>query len=442
MLNTIKKWFSGKGSGEVASIQNATLVTSSDPQVIQLLGGAPSASGFPVTADTAMRVSAVYACVRLLAGAIAAIPVSVYKESETGREEIEPALWWLLNEQPIENWTAASMWEWVIKSICLRGDGFVEIVRSMASIKALRPLHPDYVEVRKIGDALVYIVTDYQTGEVRAVHQDDMLHFAGFGFNGMRSMSVIQWAAFQSIGVALAADAYSGKFFANGAAPKHIITSPNKMDEGQIEQLKKEYEKKYSGVDNAAKPMVLTQGLAIKEMSMTAGDAQLLESRKFQVIDIARAFGVPPHMIGAQETTSSWGTGVEQMTIGFVKFSLQPYITRIRQELNRKLFRRASPFVEHKMEALLAGDSKAEGEYMRQALGGSQGPGWMTVNEIRKAKNLPPISGGNVLYDPTKQQGQQPRQPEQPPRPDQPPQPQQAPRRTEHDEKARSTDSQ
>jgi HK97 family phage portal protein len=379
----------------------AVVIKSSDAQVVAMLGGPPAASGFPVTSETAMRVSAVYASVRLLAGAIASIPVSVYRETAEGRESISPDLWWLLNEQPIESWTAASMWEWVIKSICLRGDGFVEIVRSGASIKALRPHHPDLVQpLRIVGtDMLVYQVTDLDH-VVRAVHQDDMLHFAGFGFNGLRSMSVIQWAAFQSIGIALATDSLSGHFYANGAAPKHVIKSDKEMSDGQIEQLRNEYKRKYAGTNNAGLPMVLTEGLEITEMSMTSADAQLLESRKFQVIDIARAFGVPPHMIGAQETTSSWGTGIEQMSIGFIRWSLQPHITRIRQELNRKFFRRASPFVEHKMEALLAGDSKAEGEYMRQAVGGSQGPGWMTINEIRKAKNLPPIKGGDVLFNP------------------------------------------
>ncbi|MDN4052895.1 phage portal protein [Massilia sp. YIM B02763] len=379
----------------------ATLIKSSDPQIVAMLGSAPAASGFAVTSETALRVSAVYASVRLLAGAVASIPVSVIRETEDGRESISPDLWWLLNEQPIENWTAASMWEWVVQSICLRGDGFVEIVRRGASVKALRPHHPDLVHPIRSGDGLIYLVTD-ENSVARPVHQDDMLHFAGFGFNGTRSMSVIQWAAFQSIGIALATDALSGNFYANGAAPKHVIQSDSEMDDEQIEQLRNEYKRKYAGVNNAGLPLVLTEGLNIKEMSMTSVDAQLLESRKFQVIDIARAFGVPPHMIGAQETTSSWGTGIEQMSIGFIRWSLQPYINRIRQELNRKLFRRASPFVEHKMEALLAGDSKAEGEYFRQAIGGSQGPGWMTINEVRKAKSLPPIDGGNKLYRPEK----------------------------------------
>jgi len=380
---------------------STVIVKSSDPQVVAMLGGVPAASGFRVTPDSAMRVSAVYSAVRLLAGACASVPVAVIRQTPEGRQAINPDLWWLLNEQPIENWTAASMWEWVIQSICLRGDGFVEIVRSGAGVKALRPHHPDLVVTMRIPgtDMLMYQVSD-ENSSCRPVHQDDMLHFPGFGFDGLRSMSVIQWAAFQSIGIAIATDDLSGNFFANGAAPKHVIQTDKEMDSDQADQLRNEYRRKYAGTNNAGVPMVLTEGLQIKEMSMTSVDAELLESRKFQVIDIARAFGVPPHMIGAQETTSSWGTGIEQMSIGFIRWSLQPHLNRIRQELNRKLFRRASPFVEHKMEALLAGDSKAEGEHRRQAVGGSQGPGWMTINEVRATMNLPPVEGGDKLYSP------------------------------------------
>lgn len=380
---------------------STVLVKSSDPAIVAMLGGVPAPSGFHVTPESAMKVSAVYAAVRLLAGACASVPVLIVRQMSEGRESIMPDLWWLLNEQPIQNWTAASMWEWVMQSICLRGDGFVEIVRKGAEIKALRPHHPDLVTPMRIPgtDMLMYQVSD-ENSSCRPVHQDDMLHFPGFGFDGLRSMSVIQWAAFNTIGITLATDNLSGNFYANGAAPKHVIKSDKEMDPEQVEQLRHEYKRKYGGTNNAGTPMVLTEGLDIREMSMTAIDAQLLDSRKFNVIEIARAFGLPPHMIGAQETTSSWGTGIEQMSIGFIRWALQPHFNRIRQELNRKLFRRASPFIEHKMDALLAGDSKAESEYRRQAVGGSQGPGWMTINEIRATMNLPPIEGGDKLYNP------------------------------------------
>lgn len=383
-----------------AGFENAVTVTrSSDPQIIAVLGGAESASGFAVTPDSSMRVSAVFASVRLLAGTLASLPVSIYSETDGERKSIRPDLWWLLNEEPIGNWTAAAMWSWVMQSRMMRGDGYVEIVRAGAGIRSLRPHHPDLVVPRKVGDSLMYAVTR-DDGSTYPVHQDDMLHFTGFGFNGIRSMSAIQWGAFQSIGISLAADTFSGSFFANGAAPKHVLKAQAKLDAEQIELLRAEYLRKYAGARNAGTPMVLPNGVDLKEMSMTSVDAQLLESRKFQIVDIARAFGVPAHMIGAQESTSSWGSGVQAQTLGFIKFSMQAHLDIVRQELNRKLFRRASPFVEHKMESLMAGDSKAEGDYLRQCVGGSQGPGWMTINEVRRIKNLPPVPGGEVLFRP------------------------------------------
>ncbi len=406
MINPFKRLAAMFGAGDPApaagAIENAvTVIRSSDPQIITVLGGESSASGFAVTPDTAMRVSAVFAAVRLLGGTLGSIPVSIFREVDGERQSIQPDLWWLLNEEPIGNWTAAAMWSWVMQSRMMRGDGYVEIVRSGAGIRALRPHHPDLVNGRKVGDFLIYSVTD-DDGRIRPVHQDDMLHFTGFGFNGVRSMSAIQYGAFQSIGVALAADTFSGRFFANSAAPRHVLTTVANLDQEQIEQLRAEYLKKYAGARNAGTPMVLPKDVDLKEMSMTASDAQLLESRKFQIVDIARAFGVPAHMIGAQETTSSWGSGVQAQTLGFIKFSMQAHLDIVRQELNRKLFRRASPFVEHKMESLMSGDSKAEGDYMRQCVGGSQGPGWMTINEARRIKNLPPVTGGDVLYRPDK----------------------------------------
>ena len=292
------------------------------------------------------------------------------------------------------------MWEWVVKCQLLRGDAFVEILRNAGGvIIGLRPLHPDRVQVEAINGRLRYYVMPVD-GKPYGRDQDDVLHFSGFGFDGVRSMSVIRYAAFNSIGIALAADDFSGKFYKNGATPKHLITAPGKLDGDMTERLRQNYAERYTGPENVGKPMVLSQGLDVKNLSLSAVDAELLDSRKYQVIDICRAFGVPPFMAGAQETTSSWGTGIEQMTIGFVKFTVQPHLTRNQQELNRKLFRTNKNFAEYTMEGLLRGDAKSESEYLRQAIGGSQGPGWMTINEARRIKNLPPISGGDKLYEP------------------------------------------
>jgi HK97 family phage portal protein len=373
----------------------------SDSRIIELLGGYKSAAGYSVNEETAMRVSTVYACVRLIAGAVATLPLCIFERDPNGRKEVDSPLWYLLNESPHNRWTASSMWEWIIKCNCLRGDAFAVLVRNAAGmVIEIRPLHPNMVRVQREGDRLVYYVNEYD--RYYGVDQDDMLHFPGFGYDGVTSHSVIQYAAFQSIGVALATDEYSGSFFANGAMTKHLITSDKKINSDQVDELRRIYSDKYAGTNNSGKPMVLSEGLKLTELSMTSADAELLDSRKYQVIDIARAFGVPPHMIGAQETTSSWGSGVEQMSIGFVKYTLNPYLNRITDELNRKIFRTSRYYIEFQLDGLLKGDSKAESEADRQAIGGSQGPGWLTPNELRKKKNLPPIDGGDVLYDPKK----------------------------------------
>lgn len=373
--------------------------SSSDSRIIDFLGGYRAASGYAVNEETAMRVSAVYACVRLIAGAVATLPLTIYERDPNGRKEIDSPLWYLLNESPHKRWTAASMWEWVIKCNCLRGDAFIVLVRNAAGVVTeLRPLHPNMVRVQRDGDRLTYYVHEYD--RYYGVDQDDMLHIPGFGFDGEHSHSVIEHAAFQSIGVALATDEYSGSFFANGAMTKHLISSDKKISGDQVDELRRIYSEKYAGTNNSGKPMVLSEGLKLTELSMTSADAELLDSRKYQVIDIARAFGVPPHMIGAQETTSSWGSGVEQMSIGFVKYTLNPYLNRITDEVNRKIFRTSRYYIEFQLDGLLKGDSKAESEADRQAIGGSQGPGWLTPNELRRKKNLPPLPGGDVLYDP------------------------------------------
>lgn len=387
----------------VPSVQNSTqYMSGSDSRIIEFLGGRPASSGYPVTDFTAMRVSAVAACIQLLGGTIASLPLSVYERTDTGRTKVDSPLWWLLNEQPCAAWTAASMMEWWVRCNALRGDAFAKIQRNAGGvISGLLPLHPDRVQIETAGGEIRYYYQP-RAGNAYGIYADDMLHIPGFGYDGEkgRSLSVIQHAAFQSIGIALAADDFSGKFFANGATPKHLITSQGKMDQPQIDELRRAYAERYTGPENIGKPLVLTQGLDIKELSLTSVDAELLNSRKYQVIDIARAFGVPPFMIGANETTTSWGTGIEQMTLGFVKFTLQTYLNRIEQEINRKFFRTSRYFVEFNLDGLLRGDAKSEGDYLRQAIGGSHGPGWMTANEIRRIKNLPPMDGGDTLYEP------------------------------------------
>jgi HK97 family phage portal protein len=375
--------------------------------IYEAFGVTPSASGLNVNPISAMRVAAVYACVNKIAGAIATLPLHIYKTDGDLKERLpKDELWYQLNEQPAPQFTAASHWEGVSTAQLLRGDGYTWIRRTPAgNIKELLPLPAGQVYPMRQPDGSVrYYISLADYNITTWLEPSDVLHFHGFGFDGVKSMSVIRHAAKAAIGNALAMDEYSGKFFANGAHPSIILKTPHEMSPEQTETLRQAFADKYSGIQNAhARPLVLTEGLEAQEISLSADDAQLLEARQFQVVDIARAFGVPPHMIGETSASTSWGSGIESMSRGFVTYTLQPHLVRIEQELNRKLFpRNARRIIQFDRDALIEGDSAAQANYFRAALGGpGTGPAWLAVDEVRKQKGLAPQGGKAAqLFDP------------------------------------------
>lgn len=375
--------------------------------IYEAFGVNQSASGMNVTPVSAMRVAAVYACVNKIAGAISTLPLHIYKtDGDIKARQPRDDLWYKLNEQPTEQFTAASYWEGVSASQLLRGDSFAWIRRTITgSIKEILPMPWSCVlpTRQKDGSVRYYInLPDYNI--TTWLDPVDVLHFPSFGFDGLKSMSVISHAARSAVGNAMAMDEYSGKFFANGAHPSIILQAPHKMGPEQASDLRNAFVQKYSGIDNAHRlPLVLTEGVTAKEISLNAEDSQLLEARKFQVVDIARAFGVPPHMIGETSASTSWGSGIEAMSRAFVTYTLQPHLVRIEQEVNRKLFpRAASKIIQFDREALIEGDSAAQAAYYRAALGGpGTGQGWMSVDEVRKTKGLAPKGGAaDEVFDP------------------------------------------
>lgn len=377
-------------------------VSSSDRvRMCQIFGDYTTASGAVVNEHTAMRVSAVYAAVRLIAGAVATTPCSLYRRTEEGREKAnDHDYWWLFNEQPCPRFTAATFWEYITSQTLLRGDAIAYLQRGVnrsPTVIAVIPVPRDSVNIIRKGQRLVYqIMETMADGTVGyfTADQDDVLHFPGFGFDGTTSKSIVGWAARQAIGIAIKADEHAAQMFGSGASIQYAVKTPNKMAPDQQDRFREAWVAKYSGNGVAQTPLVLTEGLEVQELSMTAVDAQLLESRRFNVVDIARAVGVPPHMIGETTANSSWGTGIEQMSLGFVKWALRPHLNRFRQELNRKLFPKLDRyFFEFNVDGLLEGDSKAQAEYFAKALGGPGTQGWMAVDEVRRLKNLPPMAG-------------------------------------------------
>lgn len=382
-------------------------------------------AGQVVNEQTAMRVSAVYSCVRLISGAVASLPLHCYERDGNGdRIRTDHATLRLLNEQPDMAWPAPAWWEFVLIQMMMRGDSFAYLRRNRAAeVIGIMPLKRSQVSVEELKPAnprdakrLRYNVTT-DSGTF-GCDEADMLHFPGMGFDGVSSMSVIEYGARSSIGIAIGADDHAGKFFSQGTKIDHVIKAQGKMSETQQEAFLAAWKRKYSGGAANGLPLILTEGLDIDELTMTAKDAQLLESRQWQVVDIARAFGVPNHMINQTTGATSWGSGIEQMGIGFVTYTLQPHLNRIESELNRKIYRRASDgirryFVEFSPAGLLRGDNQGRANYYKAGLGGTQNPAWMTPNEVRRLENLPPLPGGDQLYAP-EHSDDEPNEPDEP----------------------------
>lgn len=353
-------------------------------------------SGYPVTETTAMRVAAVYACVEKIS-VISGLPKHIYERTPTGSQRIDHDYWPLLNTQPSENWTAASMWEREIQSMLLRGDGIAKIERAKPSGKiiGIKPYLREnaHIQIDSTGK-IAYRLTEPYTGKQDYASKEDILHFPGFGFNGYHGMSVIQYAASSGIGIALSADQYSAEFFANGQRPDYLLTTEGSLSPQQKADTKKALEDQLGGIGNRHKPLILQGGLKIQTISLSAEDSQLLQTREFEVVNICIAFGVPPQLIGAKDSTAGWaGSSLEQLNLGFAKYTLKGHINRMEQELNRKLFP-GNPkyFVKFNLDAFLEGDSKTQAEVFSKAAGGPGQQGYMSVNEIRKLKNLPPDS--------------------------------------------------
>ena len=405
----------GKIEPTLPRAETVRTLVSSDPQVLDLFSVAPTVAGAVVTPQSAMRVSAVFACVNLIAGAIAQLPLNIYERISDSRRRVGHPYWWLLNEQFCQAWSSSAAWEYAIAQVLLQGDAIIYIGRNRAGqVTGLYPWPLHQVQIieqtrHSPRDPARLQYTFFNDLGDFTVDQDDVIHLPGCGFNGMRSQSVIQWGARNSVGIAIQGDVYAGKFFSEGGKPEIAILSAGTMDKDKQDGLQYAWKKRYGGMQsNRHIPVILTEGLTIKELTMSAVDQQLLESRQWQVIDIARAFGCPPHMIGETTKASSWGTGIEQMSIGFVKHTLGPHLKRFQDELNRKLFFTSRYFIEFDVDALMAGDSKAQAEYYSKALGGPGSQGWMTINEVRHLKGLPPIPGGDQLYMTNQETANQP----------------------------------
>lgn len=385
--------FGGWLASRFGEPQNVTTNLNAD-SLVKVLGlSATSSTGMAVSEEAALRVSTVYACVNLIAGNIASLPFAVYQRDP--REKVDHEYKWLFNEQAAPGWNALDAWTYIISSKLLYGDGYAELIRANNSPRVVgwKPLHPESVQPIKDGDRKVYRVND--DGQQRVLDESDVIQLTSLGYDGERSPSPITYAAKEAVGIALAAEQFQGRFFSNGATFDYALKTAGTIKKDDLEALRASLAARSQA---SRSPLILTGGLEPTQLSVNPRDAEVLATRLFSIEEICRIFGVPPHMVAHVEKTTSWGTGIEQQSIGFVRFTLQRHLTQISQEFNRKLWpNRERYFVEHVTDALVRGDLQARNQAFRIALGRAGEPGWMTVNEVRRLENLPPIDGGDEL---------------------------------------------
>lgn len=382
LLSTIRDWFvTGEPSPKIRDPQNASWGSNS--------------SGVPVNDAAAMRLSAFWACVRLIASTIGSLPFPVYTVDGNGVRKVvrDAPLYKVLHESPNADQTPVDYLEFLAISLLLRGDHFARKIKAGGRLIALEPVNPAIVAVRRLETGQVgYSWTD--GGERFDLTDEDVFHVRGFGGGPLRGLSTVSYAR-ESLGLALAADQAAGSLFRNRANPGGVLATEAPLNREQQAEAEALLEEKFVGAMNAGRPMVIGHGLKWHTITMTAEDSQLLQSRGWSVEEICRWFGVPPFMIGHNEKTTSWGTGIEQMLLGFQKFTLNPYLRRIEQAVRKQLLspeeRSRGMFAEFNLEGLLRADSKGRSEFYERALRNK----WMVVNEVRGKENLPPVPWGD-----------------------------------------------
>ena len=366
------------------------------------LGG--STSGKAVTERSAMQMTAVYSCVRILAEAIAGLPLHLYTYKEDGGKEkaIGHPLYLLLHDEPNPEMSSFVFRETLMTHLLLWGNAYAQIIRNgKGEVVALYPLMPNRMTVDR--DSSGQLFYSYQmnnsdaptmkTGTV-ILKPSDVLHIPGLGFDGLVGYSPIAMAK-NAIGLAIATEEYGAKFFANGATPGGLLEYPGTVKDP--DRVRESWNKGFSGSQNAGKVAILEEGMKYTPISIAPEQAQFLETRKFQINEIARIFRVPPHMVGDLEKSSF--SNIEQQSLEFVKYTLDPWVVRWEQSLSRALFtpeEKKQYFFKFNVEGLLRGDYQSR----MNGYATARQNGWMSANDIRELENLDriPAEEGGDLY--------------------------------------------
>ena len=361
-------------------------------------------SGKPVNERTAMQTTAVYACVRILAEAVASLPLHVYEYQDDGGKKLvhDHPLYYLLHDEPNPEMTSFVFRETLMSHLLIWGNAYAQIIRDGAGrVLGLYPLLPDKMDVQRDDKGNIYYVYSRNSDENPMFKEygniklkaEDVLHIPGFGFDGLIGYSPIAMAK-NAVGMTLACEEYGASFFANGANPGGVLEHPGVLKDPS--KVRESWNSVYRGVSNAHKIAVLEEGMKYQQIGIPPEEAQFLETRKFQINEIARLYRIPPHMVGDLDKSSF--SNIEQQSLEFVKYTLDPWVIRWEQSLQRSLLlpgEKGKYFIKLNVDGLLRGDYQSR---MNGYAVGRQN-GWFSANDIREMENMNPIpdeEGGNL----------------------------------------------
>ena len=359
-----------------------------------------SNSGVPIDEDSALKISAVYACVKVISETIASLPLKLLKEEENGdySKAKQHPLYDLLTECPNDEMSAFTFREMMMTNLLLWGNAYALIRRNrQGDIVELYPLKAKNMNVsRDSTRALKYEYTseDESQAKTKTYTARQVLHIPAFSFDGVKGVSPITYAR-EAMGLALATEEFGARWFGNGARPSGILQHPGTLK--NPEKLRESWNKVYQGVSNSHKIAVLEEGMTYHNIGMSPEDSQFLQTRSFQLNEICRIFRVPPHLVG--DLSRSTFSNIEHQGIEFITHTIRPWLTRWEQAIKRSLLtdeERTIYFPKFKVDALMRGDFNSR----MAGYATARQNGWMSANEIRALEDMNriPAEQGGDLY--------------------------------------------
>lgn len=369
---------------------NSERILSTREQITEALVAASEAGSGP----HAMQVAAVYACIRLLSEAIASLPFGLYDHTpERDELDTDHPITALIADEPNPWQTPYDFMRYMATCLLMRGNFYAQIVRRGDAIDALVPLAPDRVEPRMVNGVVSYTYR-VDDNTLREMPQRDVLHIRALSTDGLKGLGPLQ-AAKRAIQHNVHMSTWNSSLFGNGVRPSGVLKHPGQLTDEAVSRLKQSFEESYSGTENTGRPMVLEEGMSWDTLSLTAEDLQFIEGMKFTRAEIAMFFAVPPHMIGDIERGTSWGSGLEQQNLGFLIYTLKPWLVNIAQAMRRYLLEkpeRRNYVFKFDTSDLTRADFAARQAGLEKQLNA----GVISVNEWRRVESLNPIDGGDT----------------------------------------------